>query len=152
MFKEEFGIDCQCIPKDDDRDAALAESTCRIVESMTKNCLIRMNLNGRWWMLASKAGKWLLNRLPTHSNLALSSPDGDRPPPPELFTRGWYSRDRIRKELTAFSLPGTVILVHRKQGGSKLAVHGRWLVVRSMLGDHSAIYLIRQAAQARPLS
>ena len=88
-------------------------------------------------MLASKAGKWLLNRprLPTHSNLALSSPDGDRPPPLELFTRGWYSWKRIREELTAFSLPGTVILVHRKQGGSKLAVHGRWLVVRSMLGD-----------------
>ena len=38
-------------------------------------------------------------------------------------------------ELTAFSLPGTVILVHKKQGGSKLAVHARWLVVRSMLGD-----------------
>ena len=93
MFKEEFGIDCQYIPKDDDRDAALAESTCRIVESMTKNFLIRMNLNlnlnrGRWWMLASKAGKWLLNRLPTHSKPALSSPDGDRSPPLELFTRG----------------------------------------------------------------
>ena len=41
----------------------------------------------------------------------------------------------LSPELTAFSLPGTVILVHKKQGGSKLAVHGRWLVVRSMLGD-----------------
>ena len=73
--------------------------------------------------------------MPTRSNLALSSPDGDRPPPLELFTRGWHSRKRIREELAAFSLPGTVILVHRKQGGSKLAVHGRWPVVRSMLGD-----------------
>ena len=85
MFKEEFGIDCQYVPKDDDRDAATAESTCRIVESMTEKNLIRMNLSARWWMLASKAGKWLLNRLPTHSDTALSSPDEDRPPPLELF-------------------------------------------------------------------
>ena len=47
MFKEDVWIDCQYIPKDDDRDAALAESTCRIVDSMMKKILIRMNLNSR---------------------------------------------------------------------------------------------------------
>ena len=90
-----------------------------------------------WSMVDAGEQSWQVaaEQAATHSNLALSSPDGGRPPPLELFTRGWYSRNRIREELAAFSLPGTVMLVHRKQGGSKLAVHGRWLVVRSMHGD-----------------
>ena len=73
--------------------------------------------------------------------LSLSSLDRDRPPLLELFTRGWYSQKCIREELSAFSLHGTVILVHRKQGGSKLAMHSRWQVVRSMLGDQMVAFI-----------
>ena len=134
-LKNEFGIQCEYDPKDDDRDAATPESSCKVVESMTKKIMIRMNASLRWWQRCSRHGKWILVRLATHSNSALASPDGDRPTPIELFTRFWCSRERVRKELFAQALPGSLLLVKRKQSGATLKQRGRWLVAKYMLGD-----------------
>ena len=134
-LRNEFGIQCEYVAKDDDRDAATAESACGIVESMAKKILIRMNLCPTWWQRCSRHGKWLLNRLPTMCNLSMASPDGDRPTPIELFTRFWYSRERVRKELCSQALPGSLLLVKRKQSGATLKQRARWLVAKYMLGD-----------------
>jgi len=119
-FKNEFGIQCEYVPKDDDRDAATAESSCRIVESLTKRIMIIMNVSPRRWQRCSRHGKWTLNRLATHSNSAMASPDGDRSTPIKPFTRFWYSRERVRSELCAQALPGSLLLVKRKQSGATL--------------------------------
>ena len=60
-LRNEFGIQCEYVAKDDDRDAATAESSRGIVESMCKKILIRMNVCATWWQRCSRHGKWLLN-------------------------------------------------------------------------------------------
>ena len=53
---------------------------------------------------------------------------------------GWYSRTSINSELCKFVLPGTLVLRHDKQAGSKLTPKAQWAVAKGMLRHQLVVY------------
>ena len=77
-IRTEFEIEMRYPPKSDDRDAAGAEATCRIVEYGIKRGLCVANAHPKFWNWHYKFFLWVANRLATTSNSAIRSPDGNQ--------------------------------------------------------------------------
>ena len=103
------------------------ERACGIIEPGVKSMLFHRNLPPSWWQRCSNALKFLLNRFPVTSDDVAVSIDGDQVRPLEVFTRFWYSRRQIDRELSYYVGPGEICIVHDTSiGGSSLQPKCRW--------------------------
>ena len=135
-LREKYDIDCKWPSKEDDRDCAEAEETCKIVERGVKKAMLQQNEHPVMWVVFYRYFIWVSIRLATVSNSAIRSPDGDQSRPLEDFTMGFYSRQRISHELCSAVLPGSVILAKVKGVlGSTIAERSEYLVAIGMHGD-----------------
>lgn len=139
---EKFGIRMHYTDKDRKESNSFAERTMGIVEVTAKSCMLERGLPPTDHVNSFMGAVWILNRFPPVSALARDPTDGDIARPLEMITYGWMSRRQCNLELSAFVLPGTLVLVHdAKALGSDLGRHkSEWLVAQSMLGRQLIAY------------
>jgi len=115
------------------KEAADAERSCGIVETVTKCLLMEKNLPPDWWQRCAGAAEFLLNRFPTTRQDRNIPIDGDRSRPIEEMSGGAHSRRQCDRELTYFRQPGELALVHLpKVKGSQLQAKARFAVCSGM--------------------
>ena len=140
-------VEFEYTSKDRKESNAKAERAIGVKEPKVKAGLLQSNLPPEWVIRVSRQVNWLLARFPPQSHSANCSPDGDKPLPLELITRGKISRRMIYNQLYYFLMIGTPALVHDAAiAGSRLPTQGvgtnmvadcksRWMVAYGMYRD-----------------
>jgi site-specific DNA-cytosine methylase len=140
-------VEFQYTSKDRKESNARAERAIGVKEPKVKACLLQSNLPPEWVIRVSRQANWLLARFPPQSHSAHCPPDGDRPLPLEVITRGKISRRMIYNQLYYFLNIGTPALVHdatiagsrlpTQDEGAKIVADckSRWMVAYGMYRD-----------------
>ena len=132
---EKWGITPIYSCPDNKKSAANAERAVGIIEIVTKALLMQNNLPPYWWEDCVNSAEFLLNRFPTTTMAATNSIDGDRVRPLELYSRFFYSRRQIDRELSYYLAPGTPALVQTTAKGSVVGPKTRWGIAIGMYRD-----------------
>ena len=104
-----------------------AERACGILEVVVKSLLVQRALPPTWWQRCAVAAVFLLNRFPVTNDDVAFPLDGDAVRPLEVFTRFYYSRRQIDRELSYYIGPGELCMVHDTSiAGSNLQPKVRW--------------------------
>jgi site-specific DNA-cytosine methylase len=129
---KEHGIECVYTCPDRCDKKGLSERACGILEPVVKALLMQHNLPPTWWEYAANNAEFLLNRLPLTSDSASTPLDGDSPRPYEIFTKKFYSRRQIDRELSYFIPVGTPALIQTDADGAHLQPKTRWGIAINM--------------------
>jgi hypothetical protein len=151
MIKE-HGIECVYTCPDRCDKKGLSERACGILEPVVKALLMQHNLPPTWWEYAANNAEFLLNRLPVTTDSASTPLDGDSPRPYEVFTKFYYSRRQIDRELSYFIPVGTPALIQTDADGAHLAPKTRWGIAINMYREQVTFMCPYTLAQFRSKS